>query len=60
VDFYQLQSDGRYQDALPDTHGHYHVAVVPGFWLDVNWLWQEPLPDPLAALQQIIANTPHA
>jgi len=24
--------------------GRYHSSVVPGFWLDPNWLWQEPLP----------------
>ena len=60
VDFYQLQDDGRYQAALPDAEGRYHAAIVPGFWFDVNWLWQEPLPDPLDALQQIIASAPQA
>lgn len=58
VDFYQLQGDGRYQAALPNAQGHHHCAVVPGFWLDVKWLWQEPLPDPLDALQQIVASAP--
>jgi Uma2 family endonuclease len=58
VDFYQLQGDGRYQAALPDAQGRYHAAVVPGFWIDVHWLWQEPLPDPLGALQQIVASGP--
>lgn len=56
VDFYQLQGHGRYQAALPDAEGRYHAAVVPGFWFDVNWLWQEPLPNPLGALQQIVAS----
>ena len=53
VDFYQLQADGRYQAALPDEQGRYHAAVLPGFWIEVAWLWQETLPDPLTALQQI-------
>jgi len=53
VDFYQLQGDGRYQAALPDAQGRYHAAIVPGFRFDVNWLWQDPLPDPLTALQTI-------
>jgi len=30
-------------------------AVVPGFWIDVGWLWQEPLPAPLACLRRILA-----
>jgi Uma2 family endonuclease len=60
VDFYQLQGDVRYQAALPDTQGRYHAPVVPGFWLDTNWLWQELLPDPLGVLQQIIASAPQA
>jgi Uma2 family endonuclease len=54
VDFYQLQPNGRYQAALPDADGRYHAAIVPGFSFDVNWLWQDPLPDPLTALQTIV------
>lgn len=27
---------------------------LPGFWLDVSWLWQEPLPPELPCLQEIM------
>jgi hypothetical protein len=32
----------------------YHSTIIPGFWLDVNWLWQEELPDPVRTLALII------
>jgi hypothetical protein len=28
--------------------------VIPGFWLDVEWLWQDRLPSTLACLRQIL------
>lgn len=54
VDFYQLQGNGRYQAALPDAQGRYYAAAVPSFSFVVDWLWQDPLPDPLQALQTIL------
>jgi hypothetical protein len=30
-------------------------AVVPGFWIEVAWLWQDPLPAPLSCLRRILA-----
>jgi Uma2 family endonuclease len=42
--FYQLQPDGRYAPGPIDAKGRYHSIVMPGFWLDVAWLWQRPLP----------------
>jgi hypothetical protein len=38
---------------LPDEAGWYAAQVLPGFRLDAGWLWQEPLPDPLAVLMQM-------
>lgn len=29
--------------------------AISGFWLDVSWLWQAPLPDELRCLTQILA-----
>ena len=43
VEFYRLQ-EGRYRLAFDGTEGTYRAATVPGFWLRVEWLWQEPLP----------------
>jgi Uma2 family endonuclease len=28
--------------------------VLKGFWLDVSWLWQDPLPDPLTCLEKLL------
>ena len=53
VDLYWLTPQGRFQATLPDAEGRYHATVVPGFWFRADWLWQEPLPDPLLALAEI-------
>ncbi len=51
--FYQLDDAGRYQVAPPDSAGVYNSRAVPGFWLRVAWLWQQPLPDPTRVLLEI-------
>jgi hypothetical protein len=38
------------------TAGHgseYRALTLPGFWLRVEWLWQEPLPHHLQALGEV-------
>jgi Uma2 family endonuclease len=50
--FYQLGADGRYQLVAPDENGIYHSAVLPGLWLRLDWLWQEPLPLEMDVLRQ--------
>lgn len=55
--FFQLV-DGQYQSASLDRNRYFHSAVLPGFWLDVNWLHTEPLPDELDCLQQTLAGPP--
>lgn len=42
--FYQLDDTGHYQQIAPDAKGIYRCFALPGFWIDVNWLWQNPLP----------------
>lgn len=44
ADFFVLGADGRYERAHPDATGVYHSAILAGFWLNLNWLWQRPLP----------------
>jgi len=48
---------------IPETHenavrvvtaGRLDSAVFPGFWIDVSWLWQQPLPHTLACVRQIL------
>jgi hypothetical protein len=34
--------------------GIYHSTVIPDFWINVNWLWQENLPPSLRALALIV------
>jgi Uma2 family endonuclease len=50
---YRMNNHGRYEIVPPDAAGHYRFRVLPGFWLDASWLWQDPLPDPLDALAEI-------
>jgi Uma2 family endonuclease len=45
-----LNSAGSYEPILPDAQGRYHSRVLPGFWVDPAWLWQDPLPEPLPIL----------
>jgi Uma2 family endonuclease len=44
-DFHRLDDDGRYQSVPPDERGRYHSMVLPGFWLDPNWFWQDSPPN---------------
>ncbi|MBA2577130.1 MAG: Uma2 family endonuclease [Euzebyaceae bacterium] len=34
--------------------GRLDSSVIPGFWLDVEWKWQDRLPSTLACLRQIL------
>jgi Uma2 family endonuclease len=34
--------------------GRLASTVLPGFWIEASWLWQEPLPASLACLRQIL------
>ena len=52
TEFFRLAA-GIYQPAHPDADGRYHPAVLPGFWLRPDWLWQDPMPDPIELLEEI-------
>jgi len=43
AEFYRLADDGRYR-LQPTPDGRFESQVMPGFWLLVDWLWQETLP----------------
>lgn len=53
AEFYRLGEDGRYRVVPSGAAGVYHSEVVPGFWLRVEWLWQEPLPKVLDVLREL-------
>ncbi len=51
--FYQLAPECQYQRVPIEEDGIYRSAVLPGFWLRVDWLWQENL-NFLPALAELI------
>jgi Uma2 family endonuclease len=51
AEFYQLEQ-GHYVRKAPDAAGVYRASAVEGFWLDVNWLWQQPMPKLREVLRQ--------
>ncbi len=53
AEFYQLDPQGRYQLVAPDQAGIYHSRTLPGFWLRVAWLWQDPPPSVTQTMLQI-------
>jgi Uma2 family endonuclease len=36
------------------SKGRIVSSVLPGFWMEASWLWQEPLPNEMKCLQQIL------
>lgn len=52
---FALSPAGAYEPIHRNAAGRYHSAVLPGFWIDPAWLWQEPLPNTLSLLKQILA-----
>jgi Uma2 family endonuclease len=53
AEFYQLDEAGRYHLATIDDDGRFHSTILPNFWLQVDWLWQEPLPKVLDVARQL-------
>lgn len=41
--------------AMTYEHGALASSAVPGFWIEVHWLWQDPLPASLPCLQRILS-----
>jgi Uma2 family endonuclease len=57
AEFYQLQETYYYQ-AFSGRQGRYQALALPGFWLQVEWLWQEPLPSIIRTLVEIMGIDP--
>ena len=53
ADFYQLGADGKYKPVPIENDCVYQSRVLENFWLNVNWLWQDPLPKVMQALNEI-------
>ncbi len=65
ADFYVLDEQGKFQavplgEGRPDESGRgiYRSTVLPGFWLKVDWLWAEELPDTLLTFAEIAGFPP--
>ena len=44
AEFYRIGKDRLYHLVPISNDGIYRSEVIPGFWLNINWLWKEPLP----------------
>ena len=53
VHLYRLDDAGSYQ-RVEEEEGRLLSQIVPGFWIRVDWLWQETPPDTLACLKEIL------
>jgi Uma2 family endonuclease len=53
AEFYQLDETGRYHLAAIDDDGCFHSTILPNFWLQVDWFWQEPLPKVLDVVREL-------
>ena len=51
--FHRLTAGATYEPIPLDAAGRFVSVVLSGFWLDPAWLWQDPLPDPLALIKRI-------
>lgn len=51
AEFYQLGENGIYQVVPSDSEGKYHSIMLPGLWLQIDWLWATPLPPLLSILK---------
>lgn len=49
----RLTADGGYATEVAGD-GRLGSAVLPGFWVEVGWLWAEPLPSTVACLRRLL------
>jgi Uma2 family endonuclease len=52
----RLDARRKYREVRP-RHGLFHSEILPGFYLDPNWLWQEPRPFAIEIAQQLFAES---
>ncbi len=53
VTLLRLQASGRYREVRPKK-GVLHSQALPGFYLRPQWCWQDPLPDELQLLEEML------
>ncbi|MBF0474864.1 MAG: Uma2 family endonuclease [Deltaproteobacteria bacterium] len=52
AEFHQLGEDGLYHLGPLEQGQVYRSLVLTGLWMDVEWLWQDPLPSELDILEE--------
>ena len=55
---YQLNEDREFDAVSPDEDGRLYSTVLPDFWLQNEWLWQNELPEPQLKLAEIMLTIP--
>jgi Uma2 family endonuclease len=53
AEFYHPGPDGRYRLLAAGGHGRYESRVIAGLWLNIEWLWAEPLPSMVDTLRKL-------
>ena len=54
VTLLRLDAKGKYREIRP-RKGEFHSAVLPGFWLRPEWLWQYPRPKKAEVLDVLLS-----
>lgn len=54
ADFYRLDESDRFELFATEADEVVHSTVLDAFWLKPAWLWQDPLPNPLRVLADIV------
>ncbi len=57
AEFYRRDESGVFQPVELDADGRYASTALPDLWLDVSWLWREPLPSYRVALLEIFRSS---
>ena len=52
TEFYHLGDDGTFKLIHPEENGIYRSKTLEGLWLQVDWLWQDPLPTLMSVLKE--------
>jgi len=52
LEVYVLEGE-RFRLAFMDHAGRYESRVLPGFWVEAEWFWQDPLPPVLEVLKAL-------
>ncbi len=53
AEFYALDDDNRYKLMFGGREGKFESSVLNGFFLQVEWLWQQPMPKVPVALKEL-------